>query len=189
MGNSVLWKLLLFVVYTQSDDLKTYLVFYHNFFECMEVKNVSLLHLHICGGIKYDFQNSENTRNYFYKIKYLLYKKKLFHWNIDLNLSIWYQWLVFGYITTHSTLQTNTLGHLVIKTTQGMGSRVIHVVAWAVLALDLNRTRPAACCHCPLNKGAVHKRFLHAIKARNLYWAGVEQGGRPEWDWSLLEPV
>ena len=74
--------------------MKTYIVFYHNFFECMELKNVSLLHLHICGGIKDDFQNSENTRNYFNKIKYLLYKKNSFIeiliWIYPYDISDWY---------------------------------------------------------------------------------------------------
>ena len=54
---------------------------------------------------------------------------------------------------------------------------------------DVGTSRPKACYHCPFNKRAVLNWFMCAINARNLSWAGVEQGGHPEWVRSLWEPV
>ena len=51
------------------------------------------------------------------------------------------------------------------------------------------KSRPKACCHCPFNKREVLNWFMCAINARNLSWAGVEQGGHPEWVRSLWETV
>ena len=49
--------------------------------------------------------------------------------------------------------------------------------------------RPKACYHCPFNKRAILNWFMCVINGRNLSWAGVEQGGHPEWVRSLWEPV
>ena len=97
-------------------------------------------------------------------------------------ISIWYD--NHAYDVTDEFGDKNDSGHGVSHHSWDVGH-----FAWAVLALDVNTTRPNACCHYPINKGAVRKRSLYAIKARNLSWAGAEQGGRPEWGWSLLEPV
>ena len=50
-------------------------------------------------------------------------------------------------------------------------------------------SRHKACCHCSFNKRTVLNWFMCAINARNLSWAGVEQGGLPEWVQSSWEPV
>ena len=55
--------------------------------------------------------------------------------------------------------------------------------------VDVGTSRSKACCHCPFNKRAALNWFLCAIKARNISWAGVDQGGHPEWVRSSWEPV
>ena len=78
----------------------------------------------------------------------------------------------------HSVPRDNSKVPFLTKTVWYYGTREI-----------VARKRPEAYCHCPFDKGAAWKQFLHSIKARNLSWAGVEQGRRPEWSQSLLEPV
>ena len=58
-----------------------------------------------------------------------------------------------------------------------------------LFTLYVGTSRHKACCHCPFNKREVLNWFMCAINARNLSWAGVEQGGHPEWVRSLWEPV
>ena len=82
----------------------------------MKKKNARLPHLIFAGVQNMTFKIKKNTRSYFLKIKYLLYK--LVHWNIDLNYFIRYQKLVFD---NHAYYVTDecTRWHLVIEATQG----------------------------------------------------------------------
>ena len=58
------------------------------------------------------------------------------------------------------------------------------VLQWMLVHRDPKRATIA-----PWTKRAVLNWFLCAINARNLSWAGVEQGGHPELVRSLWEPV
>ena len=88
---------------------------------------------------------------------------------------------VHGYQINHSTTRSG-------RHTR----RLLWYLCWNSLynvclrfTMNVDIMRPKACCHCQ----AVRKWVLLDIKTRNLSWAGVEQGGRPERDRSLLEPI
>ena len=61
------------------------------------------------------------------------------------------------------------------------GTKCNCVLQWMLVHRDPKRAA--------FNKRTVLNWFLCAINARNLSWAGLEQGGHPEWVRSLWEPV